>query len=206
MLKRALCLLLAFLMTFSMAITAFATELESDASAVEDIELIFAPDEIDPEPLADAEPMAATDAVKVEHNGETTYYEDLQKAFDGFAPQNNTYGGKYVITLLGDTTGFHKNLQYSTEVLDITLDLNGYTVTAPATKCSAGCSTCTVSVNINFGSTASKGSSFTIKDSSGNNSGKITGGKGGVKLDGTDCTLNFQGGTITGNHGASKGG
>ena len=36
----------------------------------------------------------------IEHNGETTYYADLQKAFDGFAPNNYTYGGTYVVTLL----------------------------------------------------------------------------------------------------------
>ena len=69
---------------------------------------------------------AASDAVMVEHNGETTYYADLQKAFDGFAPSNNTYGGKYVVTLLADTTSVSKNLQYPTEVLDVTLDLNGH--------------------------------------------------------------------------------
>lgn len=57
---------------------------------------------------------AETDAVKVEHNGTTTYYADLQKAFDGFAPSNNTYGGTYVVTLLDDTTGVNKNLQYPT--------------------------------------------------------------------------------------------
>ena len=149
---------------------------------------------------------ADADVVKVEHNGETTYYASLEKAFDGFAPSNNTYGGTYVVTLLGDTTGVHKNLQYPTEVLNITLDLNGYSITSPATSCANKCNPCTISVNINFGSGAAKGSSFTIKDSSGNNSGKITGGKGGVKLDGTDCVLYFQGGTITGNHGGSKGG
>ncbi len=146
----------------------------------------------------EAEPAAASDAVMVEHNGETTCYASLQKAFDGFAPSNNTYGGTYVVTLLSDVSGnLNKNLQYPTEILDITLDLNGHTITGDGT---------TIAVVINFGSSASKGSSFTIKDSSGNNSGKITGGKGGVKLDGTDCTLNFQGGTSTGNHNASKGG
>ena len=155
----------------------------------------------------EAEPAAsASGAVEVTHDGVTTYYDTLQEAFDGFAPSNNTYGGTYVVTLLDDTAGFHKNLQYPTATLDITLDLNGHTITGPASKCSAGCSTCTIGVNINFGSNQAKGSVLTIKDSSGNNSGKITGGKGGVKLDGTDCILNFTGGTITGNHGGSKGG
>ena len=155
----------------------------------------------------EAEPAAsASGAVEVTHDGVTTYYDTLQEAFDGFAPSNDTYGGTYVVTLLDDTAGFHKNLQYPTATLDITLDLNGHTITGPASPCSAGCSTCTICVNINFGSNQAKGSVLTIKDSSGNNSGKITGGKGGVKLDGKDCTLNFMGGTITGNHGASKGG
>lgn len=141
---------------------------------------------------------AATDAVKVEHNGTTTYYANLQKAFDGFAPSNNSYGGKYVVTLLADNEGnLNKVLSYPTETLDITLDLNGHTIKGDGT---------TVAVVFNLGSNLAKGSTITIKDSSGDNSGKITGGKGGVKLDGTDCTLKFEGGTITENHGASKGG
>ena len=140
---------------------------------------------------------AETDAVKVEHNGTTTYYADLQKAFDGFAPSNNTYGGTYVVTLLDDTTGVNKNLQYPTEVLDVTLDLNGHTITGDGS---------TIAVVINFGSKNSKECAFTIKDSSGDNSGKITGGKGGVKVDGSGSFFYFQGGTITGNHGATKGG
>ena len=147
---------------------------------------------------AEAEPLAATGAVKVEHNGETTYYASLQKAFDGFAPSNNTYGGTYVVTLLEDVSGnLNKTLSYPTEVLNITLDLNGHTITGDGSS---------VAVVINFGAKSSAGCVFTIKDSSGNNSGKITGGKGGVKLDGKGSTLNFMGGTITGNHGASKGG
>ena len=147
------------------------------------------------------EAKAASDAVKVEHNGETTYYADLQKAFDGFAPSNNSYGGTYVITLLGDIPGMTavKNFQYPTEVMDITLDLNGYTITGNGTN---------IAVNINIGSNNSSAASgsVTIKDSSGDNSGKITGGKGGVYVYGKGATLYFQGGTITGNHGASKGG
>ena len=78
---------------------------------------------------------AASDAVMVEHNGETTYYADLQKAFDGFAPNNYTYGGTYVVTLLGDVNGkLSKNLQYPTEELDVTLDLNGHTITGDGTS------------------------------------------------------------------------
>ena len=88
-------------------------------------------------------------------------------------------------------------LSYPTEVLDITLDLNGHTIKGDGT---------TVAVVFNLGSNQAKGSTITIKDSSGNDSGKITGGKGGVKLDGKDCTLKFEGGTITGNHGSAKGG
>ena len=102
---------------------------------------------------------AASDAVMVEHNGETTYYADLQKAFDGFAPSNNTYGGTYVVTLLADTTGVSKNLQYPTEVLNITLDLNGHTITGNGTS---------RAVNINLGSNATgiTSATFTLKDSS----------------------------------------
>jgi len=141
---------------------------------------------------------AASNAVAVEHNGETTYYADLQTAFNGFAPSNNTYGGKYVVTLMEDVTGnLNKTLSYPTEVLDITLDLNGHTITGDGT---------TVAVVFNLGTGNAMGSTITIKDSSGNNAGKITGGKGGVKLDGKNCTLRLEGGTITGNHGASKGG
>lgn len=80
------------------------------------------------------EPLADSGAVKVEHNGETTYYNTLQKAFDGFAHSNNDYGGTYVVTLLEDVTGnLNKNLQYPTDVLDVTLDLNGHTVTGDGT-------------------------------------------------------------------------
>ena len=142
---------------------------------------------------------AATDAVKVEHNGTTTYYANLQKAFDGFAPSNNSYGGKYVVTLLADTTGVSKNLQYPTAVLEVTLDLNGHTITGPS-------GSSTTVVNINFGSKNSKDCVFTIKDSSGDNSGKITGGKNGVIFAGTNSIFNFEGGTITGNHGSTVGG
>ena len=191
--NKFLALLICAVMIFSIIpVEGFASETETaDPSALTQPE---------------AELTAASGAVEVTHDGVTTYYDSLQAAFDGFAPSNNTYGGTYVVTLLDDTAGFHKNLQYPTATLDITLDLNGHTITGPAAKCSGGCSTCTVCVNVNFGSNQAKGSVLTIKDSSGNNSGKITGGKGGVKLDGTDCTLNFTGGTITGNHGGSKGG
>ena len=79
----------------------------------------------------------------------------------------------------------------------MTLDLNGHTITGDGS---------TIAVVINFGSKNSKECAFTIKDSSGDNSGKITGGKGGVKVDGSGSFFYFQGGTITGNHGASKGG
>lgn len=141
---------------------------------------------------------ASNQAVKVEHNGETTYYASLQKAFDGFAPSNNTYGGTYVVTLMEDVSGnLSKNLQYPTEVLDVTLDLNGHTITGDGS---------TIAVVVNFGSANAKDCKFTIKDSSGDNSGKITGGKGGVKLDGKGSFLYFEGGTITGNHGSTKGG
>ena len=144
---------------------------------------------------------AETDVVKVEHNGETTYYANLQKAFDGFAPNNNTYDGTYVVTLLGDTTGVNKTLKYPTNgVIHVTLDLNGYTVSAYDTTKSV------INIIMKDGANASTHNTFTIKDSSGNNSGKITGGKGGVIFSGKNCTLNFEGGTITGNHGASKGG
>lgn len=150
---------------------------------------------------ADVQPQATSDAVKVEHNGTTTYYADLQKAFDGFAPSNNAYGGKYVVTLLGDVSGnLSKNLQYPTEVLDITLDLNGHAIIGDGTAIA-------VSINMGVGSTAQAGAgTFTLKDSSGDNSGKITGGKGGIYVYGKDVIFYFQSGTITGNHGASKGG
>ena len=129
---------------------------------------------------------AETDVVKVEHNGETTYYTDLQKAFDGFAPNNNTYDGTYVVTLLGDTTGVNKTLKYPTNgVIHVTLDLNGYTVSAYDTTKSV------INIIMKDGANASTHNTFTIKDSSGNNSGKITDGKGGVIFSGKNCTLNF---------------
>ena len=148
---------------------------------------------------AEIEPQAETGAVMVVHNGETTYYDGLEAAFNGFAPSNNTYGGTYVVTLLEDVPGMTavKNFQYPTEVLNITLDLNGHTITGNGTN---------IAVNINLGSNAGGVSSgtFTITDSAGG--GVITGGKGGVYVYGKNATFNFQGGTITGNHGASKGG
>ena len=184
--NKLLALLLCAVMIFStIPVQGFASETETaDTSALTQPEV---------------EPAAASDAVMVEHNGETTYYADLQKAFDGFAPSNNSYGGKYVVTLLSDVSGMTavKNLQYPTEILDITLDLNGHTITGNGTN---------IAVNINLGSNASgvSSGSFTIKDSVG--TGVITGGKGGVYVYGKNATFYFQGGTITGNHGASKGG
>ena len=134
---------------------------------------------------------AATNAVMVEHNGTTTYYADLQNAFNGFAPSNNSYGGKYVVTLLADVNGnLNKTLSYPTEALDITLDLNGHTITGDGS---------TIAVVFNLGSNQAKGSVITIKDSSGDNSGKITGGKGGIKLDGKDCTLSGLHHSLVGN-------
>ena len=127
-----------------------------EAEASEDAELV-SEEEADTD-AAEAEPQADSGAVKVEHNGVTTYYADLQKAFDGFAPSNNSYGGKYVVTLLGDTTGVQKDLTYPTEVLDITLDLNGYTINGPSSASS------TTVVYINFGSKNSTDCVFTIKD------------------------------------------
>ena len=121
--NKLLALLLCAVMIFStIPVQGFASETETaDTSAL-----------IQPE----VEPAAASDAVMVEHNGETTYYADLHTAFDGFAPSNNTYGGKYVITLLSDVSGMTavKNLQYPTEILDITLDLNGHTITGNGTN------------------------------------------------------------------------
>ena len=205
-LKRTLSFVLCLVMLLGMIPgTAFAAVADSDDAVSNPPEvvdsIVEAEDTADTAGTNAASPMAATGAVQVEHNGDTTYYANLQKAFDGFAPSNNTYGGKYVVTLLADIEGMTavKNFQYPTEVLDITLDLNGHTITGDGAH---------IAVNINMGSSASNISSgsFTIKDSSGNNSGKITGGKGGVYVYGKNATLNFQGGTITGNHGASKGG
>ena len=150
----------------------------------------------------EAEPAAASSGVvKVEHDGETTYYDNLQKAFDGFAPSNNTYDGTYVVTLMGDTTGVSKTLTYPTNgVIHVVLDLNGYTVSAYDTT------QYVIYLSLKQGATVDTPNTFTLKDSSGDNSGKITGGKGGVSVNGKDCTFYFQGGTITGNHGANKGG
>lgn len=134
------------------------------------------------------------DVVIVDHDSTVTGYKTLQDAFDGIA--GNAYGGTYVITLQGDTAGAVSiNLQFPSEVLNITLDLNGHTLT--------GTSSAAV-VSINFGSNASAGSTFTITDSVGG--GTITGGKQGVFFTGKACTMYFNAGTITGNHGATTGG
>ena len=210
--KRSLAMILCVMMLLTATpLTALAEEAGTDSqepvvetqdivvNETEPSEEVEQPEEAaQPEAEVQTAAVSATDVVKVvDGEGNETGYKSLQAAFDGFAPGNNTYGGTYVITLLGDTSGVTKNLQYPTSPLDITLDLNGHTITGNGSS---------IAVYINFGAKSSAGCVFTIKDSSGNNSGKITGGKGGVKLDGKGSTLNFMGGTITGNHGASQGG
>lgn len=188
------------------------TEAEAETSAPEEVteeptvspeaEVTEAPVEeteevTEPEEEAGIQAISDDDVVRVtDGEGNVTGYASLQAAFDGFAPSNNTYGGTYTVTLLADNAGnLYKNLQFPTETLNVTLDLNGHTITGDGT---------TYAVVINFGSKNSSGCVFTITDSVGG--GVITGGKGGVKVDGKGSTFNFQGGTITGNHGASKGG
>ena len=188
--KRSLAMILCVMMLLTATpLTALAEEAGTDSqepvvetqdivvNETEPSEEVEQPEEAaQPEEEVQTAAVSATDVVKVvDGEGNETGYKSLQAAFDGFAPGNNTYGGTYVITLLGDTSGVTKNLQYPTSPLDITLDLNGHTITGDGSS---------VAVVINFGAKSSAGCVFTIKDSSGNNSGKITGGKGGVKLDG----------------------
>lgn len=125
-----------------------------------------------------------------------TGYESLQAALNGTFGDNYTYaGGNWLFTLLGDTSYAERNIQYPAEgtSVHLTVDLNGHTI--------QGISTAAV-LTINFGSTTS--GTLTIQDSAGG--GKITGGKQGVLFSGIGSTLNFNGGTITGNQGGTNGG
>lgn len=151
--------------------------------------------------------VSDTDVVKVtEADGTETGFASLQEAFDyidgytdgkGFTVADGEVGGTYTITLLADCSNATMSAKnYLGKALNVTLDLNGHTVT--------GTSSASV-LNITIG-TAAYPSVFTIKDSSGNNSGKITGGKWGVLFAGALATLNFEGGTITNNHGGTTGG
>lgn len=129
-------------------------------------------------------------------DGNVSGYESLQAALSGAFGANGTYaGGNWLITLLGDTAYAERNIQYPAEgaSVHLTIDLNGHTI--------QGVSTATV-LYINFGSETP--GTLTIQDSVGG--GTITGGQHGILFNGTNSTLNFNGGTITGNHGASWGG
>ena len=80
---------------------------------------------------------------------------------------------------------------------DVTLDLNGYTLDRNMTKTKAD----------GYVIFIEDGAALTVMDSSGENSGKITGG-GSVNGGGIYCsgTLIFQGGNVTGNKATEKGG
>ncbi len=83
--------------------------------------------------------------------------------------------------------------------LTISLDLNGHTLTRPMTAADQNGQVIAVM----------NGGQLTIKDSSGNDSGTITGGwakMGGGILVSTGCELTIEGGTITGNTAAELGG
>lgn len=137
------------------------------------------------------------DVVKVVAPDETvTYYASLQIALDTTFGANYSYaGGNWLFTLLEDTSYAERNIQYplNSESVNLTIDLSGHTIQG-----STGKSVLT----INFGNKTS--GTLTIQDSVGG--GKITGGNHGIFFNGTTSTLNFNGGTITGNHGATQGG
>ena len=211
--KRSLAMLLCVLMLLSATpLTALAEEAgtgaeEPVAQPQGDIvnDIPTPSEEAQPASNQEAEPAAAsaTDVVKVEkEGGETTYFSSLQEAFKKhFDYTNNTaMGGKYTVTLLADCDRAEisaKTDSFIAEPFDITLDLNGHTIQSSDSGKSV--------LSITIGS-ATYPSTFTIKDSSGNNSGKITGGKWGIVFGGAKGTLNFNGGTITGNHGGTTGG
>ena len=141
--------------------------------------------------------LAEDDVVSVtDGEGVVTGYKSLAEAMVGvFGGGNYTYAGNYVVTLLGNTSGANQNIQYPTDGVNVnlTIDLNGHTI--------QGTGSGAVLV-INFGNKTP--GTLTIQDSVGG--GTITGGKQGVQFSGYNSTLNFNGGTITNNHGAEKGG
>ena len=190
-------------------------EEETEAPAVEEteapVEEPTLPEQIEePAPDADASVNAQTESsvVKVEEvGGDVTYFDTLQDAFkQHFDYTNNTaMGGTYIVTLLADCDRAEisaKTDAYIAEPFDITLDLNGHSIISSDSTKSV--------LSITIGS-KNYPSTFTIKDSyvdeNGNtNTGKITGGKYGIVFGGEAATLNFEGGTITGNHGGTTGG
>ena len=196
--KRLFALLICAVMIFSI-IPAQGFASETDDVTGEEIVDTAALTQPEAEPAA----ASANDVVKVEEvGGETTYFTSLQAAFlKHFDYTNNKeMGGTYIVTLLADCDRAEisaKTDAYFKAALDITLDLNGHTIKSSDSTKSV--------LNITIGS-ATYPATFTIKDSSGDNSGKITGGKWGIVFVGTKGTLNFNGGTITGNHGGTTGG
>lgn len=140
---------------------------------------------------------AETDVVKVENQDNVvTYYGSLQSAFDNvFGTGNYTYEGLYTFTLLGDTTSGTQNIQYPRDgiAVHLIIDLNGHSIRGNGTGSV---------LNINFGSNTP--GTLTIQDSVGG--GTISGGNRGIYFIGGASVLNFNGGTITNNHGSEKGG
>lgn len=140
---------------------------------------------------------AETDVVKVENqDGVVTYYASLQDAFNNvFGKGNYTYQGVYTVTLLGDTTSAAQNIQYPTNgiAVHLIIDLNGHAIRGNGTGSV---------LNINFGNNTP--GTLTIQDTAGG--GTISGGNRGIYFIGGASVLNFNGGTITNNHGSEKGG
>ena len=152
--------------------------------------------------------------VKASENGEAMsdrcYWSDLQSQIEEIVNSDDKTG---TIKLKNDCINYHKssNIIIPNDVT-LVIDLNGHTIDLnrndnnyssydwDGEQHESGC------VIANHGN-------LTIKDSSGNNSGKITGGSahtvysycGGGVYNADEATLTIEGGTITGNRGQTGG-
>ncbi len=216
MFKKVMSLLLALLMVSSMGLNALALDLGAPAviPAEENIGATVEPEvqeELPQETPAEVKgeeilPLAAgaNDKVEVTKDGVTTYYTTLQKAFDyidGYSTKfdvaKGEVGGTYTIKLLADVDRAEMSTTdvYIGAVLDVTLDLNGHSIKSSNSAKSV--------ISVKLGSSDYPGI-FTVTDSVGG--GEIRDGMYGIMFSSAYGTLNFNGGKITNNHGANKGG
>lgn len=127
--------------------------------------------------------------------------EAVKLAYDGDDVTVKLFADWTANTSSGFTTvdgvGVQDGALYFSGIEGFTLDLNGYTIDRNAPEGAASSSVFVV-----------KNSTFTITDTSAAKTGKITGGnaKNGGGINALRCTLNVNGGNITGNKASNNGG
>ncbi|MCD8045418.1 MAG: right-handed parallel beta-helix repeat-containing protein [Clostridiales bacterium] len=147
---------------------------------------------------ADDEAVAAGNVAKMTiGNGEAAYYATVQAAIDAITSEDAA-----VITMLADSSENITIYKRKAINVTITLDLNGFTLSAKDT------SERVITIQPGFTSyTYYYSVNFILADSSSSGSGKLTGGAGGIAINGSATATNngatinvtMTGGTITGN-------